>query len=178
LLRAFRPALALLPFCLLAACYNGDAGDSRPTPAPSTEAALLYPGGIVSTPDATTSIRGVYPVGNSDAQSCCWLGQEASFRVSARTGVKNLKVTIFEPTMGNLAASQEMSLLDAKGKTLSSQRVGPGLQTISLALPADAVTNGAISVSLRMSTVIVPKSLGINADPRQLSLILRDVSAQ
>jgi len=175
--RRLLPVLSLGLLCTLAACYsdgsNGERhGDANAGAAPG--AAEIYPAGILTTRDAKGGIRGVYP----GAASCCWLGPEARFRVDADADAKTLKLTVFEPELGNLTASQRVSLLDTAGRVFSSHVVKAGGQTFTLAIPKNVVANGSVSVRLRMAASVVPKDLGVNGDNRRLSLILQDVSAQ
>lgn len=163
---------------LLTACYSDDSSSKQgaaATPAPQD----IYPTGILSTRDAKGTIAGVYPVSSAEAQSCCWLGPEARFRVFADPGVRTVRLTVYEPKMGNLAtAHQRVSLLDMNGRVFSSRPIATGLQTVLLPVPKDIVGSGAASVRLRMSTTIVPKDAGVNGDTRALSVILQQVSAQ
>jgi hypothetical protein len=171
--------LTVLPLCALAACYGGDdSSDARATPA-AEAVTEIYPVGVVVARDAKSTIRGIYAAaGSGDAQSCCWVGPDARFRVYADPDVKSIQLTVYEPAIGNLAASQKVTLLDGKGKPFSSHRVVPGLQTFSLAVPRSVVNYGAVAVRLHMSNAIVPKDIGMNTDPRKLSIILRAVSAE
>jgi hypothetical protein len=161
----------------LTACYSDQSGSAQNASATAGQPDI-YPAGIVAARDANgknTSV-GVYPVSSAEAQSCCWLAPEASFRVLANNDVRELRLTVYEPKIGRLAtSSQQVSLLDANGRVFATRPVASGLQTVTLPVPRDVVGSGVVAVRLRMAVSVVPKDAGVNGDTRDLSLILQEV---
>lgn len=175
---SWRSTLAALGLMLtLTACYSDQADRQSGTTA-AAPPTLTYPNGVVTTGDAQSKLRGIFPTAGADAGSCCWLGPEADFRVMAPAGARVLTLTTYEPVIPKLSDAQSVSLLDAAGHVVSARRVAPGKQTVNLPLSKKSVTNGAVSVRLRMGSSIVPKDAGLNGDPRRLSVMLISVSAK
>jgi hypothetical protein len=160
----------------LSGCYNGPAS-TEPGRVATAGSATVYPAGVLSAAGAQREIAGIYPA--PDAASCCWTGPDVRFRVRAAAGAKTLSLRLYEPNVGNLATSrQQVSLLDAGGRVFSSAPMAGGIQTITLRIPPGAAFAGELPVRLRMSASIVPRDIGLNSDPRHLSLVLVSARAR
>jgi hypothetical protein len=165
---------ALIAAGTLSGCYTGPSS-TEPGHVATTGSATSYPPGVLSGPDAQREIVGIYP----DPVSCCWVGPDVRFRVHAAAGAKTLSLRLYEPNVRNLATSgQQVSLLDAGGRVVSSAPVGPGIHVVTLRIPPGAASAGELPVRLRMSASVVPRDQGVNSDPRHLSVILLSAHAQ
>jgi hypothetical protein len=147
----------------------------RDVQANSDTATRTYPPGILTTVEARTSIRGVYPEPADLAQTCCWIGDDAYFIVVVSPRANNLVLTIYEPAIKAVTESQSVSLIDAAGRVASSHSVAAGAQMIRLRLPKNVVQSGVASIHLRAGRSFVPRAIGMNGDTRHLALILRAV---
>lgn len=125
------------------------------------------------------SAAGIYPSGGGE--ECCWTGPDVRFQIAVGGTPTALKLDVFEPKLGAFGSGkpQVVSLVDARGAVVASQRVPPG-RPLNLAFPlaASDVRDGMANVHLRMQTSYVPKDTGLGPDLRRLALIIKSVSAQ
>jgi hypothetical protein len=158
----------------LSGCYNGPSS-TEPGHVATGGSETGYPPGVLSGADAQREIVGIYP----DHASCCWIGPDVRFRVQAAAGAKTLSLRLYEPNIKELTTSgQQVSLLDAGGRVFSSAPVAGGIHVVTLRIPPGAASAGELPVRLRMAVSIVPRDVGMNSDPRRLSVILLSAHAQ
>ena len=130
----------------------------------------IYPQGL----NDTHSMRGIYP--GSDAGSCCWIGRRASFDVIAPMGADTLLITVFIPDYAARTNSQRIRLRTNTGAWQERCCFGAGMHEMAFSLGEPLQRPEALSVDLAMSATFVPARLGLNGDPRALSVLLRGVT--
>src|ERR1700688_3415169 len=119
---------------------------------------------------ADAIVSGLYP--GQDSGSCCWMGPKAVLRLTA-PAVANTVVLVFAvPNYAPFRAQTERLTLQIQGKNPEIRCCyGPGEHAVLLVLPPRRAAVSLLSVTAALS--FVPKDLGINEDPRRLSVLIR-----
>jgi putative inorganic carbon (hco3(-)) transporter len=137
---------------------------------PARAASPVYPTGLNGPSDIAS---GIYSGDN--AGDCCWMGAAAQLKLSVPRGADTLLLNVYIP---RFAAPRN-------GQTLRVRIGGEPLQTASALGPGEhellfrvSGKSNIADVRIRASSTFVPKNLGLNQDPRHLSVLLRMVAFQ
>ena len=120
------------------------------------------------------SVTGISTAG--DRGGCCWMYQQANFRVEAPAGTNTLMITVFIPAyaiVGQKAQSFSVSIDRASPQPRCCY--GPGLAVLAFSIPSRE-QGRTLEVSVTPGYTFVPMSVGINGDRRHLSALLRSVA--
>lgn len=172
-----RMALLLSAFSVIFGCSSSNSDQGQQAP-PSAAPALVprYPTGVLAGAGDVSSIKGVFPDYSPDGV-CCFVGREARFRVHSDSDARSVRFELYVPTYDPWKSNPgTISILDSSGKVSAVQSLTAGSQVVTLPLPRSSVVAGIASVHIRLSHAYVPKTVGIDNDPRLLSAILRSVT--
>ena len=174
--------LLLLPV-LLSGCYK-DPGSGTSTTTASTATApsvavttpgYVYPAGMITDAASLAKIRNVYPAVSGEG-SCCWIGPNAVFRVSATPAARSMRLLIYVPAIGPLRATPPtLSAIGPNGKAMASMRLRLGEQTVRLPLAIGSFAGGSTEIHLHSNESFIPKDFNLNGDTRRLTVILESV---
>lgn len=137
-------------------------------PPQASAATPVYPIGLKGPADVAS---GLYP--GTDAGNCCWMGKNATLRASIPDGADTLLLNVYLPKFAAPPNGQTLRVQIGNGAALVRCCLGAGEH--ELAVPLGEGRHRAI-VQLRAGTTFVPKAIGLNDDPRQLSIMLRGVA--
>ncbi len=151
-------------FCKLAALL----GMLLFAPSAADAQSAVYPHGIVQSSDI---ISGIYAA--EDAGSCCWVAPHAEIRVVAPPGADTLLLNVYLPDFSVRSGPNALSVQIDGARTVRRCCLGAGEHELTIPLPRGA--HGALTIKLWPDHTFVPKELGLNLDPRHLSVMLRDV---
>jgi O-antigen ligase len=138
-------------------------------------AAPVFPPGLSDgTRDPSGAvIHGLYPGG--DEGGCCWLADTAALRVLPPAEADSLIVTIFVPDYAPFRARPEG--LDVRIESGPSEHFccfGPGIHQFAVRLSPHRTAHPILLfIAARVS--FVPAQIGINQDPRRLSVLFRRI---
>jgi hypothetical protein len=168
------PIVVLLFVSLSAACSNG-----AHTGGDGTAFRSVGPPGVEISPPAEYRVRGLYlSQSAADAVSCCWLAPKAQIVLAKKMPAKRIIITVYLPENSVFVANpQQVTIRFPNGQMQTRSGLQPGMRTASFDVPPKYQTfTGDLPVSLTMKVFFVPAKLHINADTRQLSMVLRSVA--
>jgi hypothetical protein len=165
----------------IAALRNGSLRSSTPPSgipsgelAQTTEMGIVYPAGIEPFASrASAESHGIYP--QEDPKTCCFLAKTATLRLSKPAGARTATFTFFVPDFAPFESANERVSVTFDGIAAGSALLPIGVQEASFAFPSKLVAKSGIEAVLTMSVAYVPKTIGLNADPRLLSVVLVQV---
>lgn len=132
----------------------------------------LYPAGI----NANAIMQGVYE--SSGPGDCCWLAQHAAFTVAEPAGADTLVLFFTIPPFAlRHGAPAKLSVTVGGGPAHTLCCFGAGSNVAALPV---ARSPGArdVLIEVSASNPFVPKAIGLNADPRTLTILLQRVQFQ
>ena len=168
-----KPIALLLCFAVLAtACSRGtDNTSAQPS---STSSAILYPPGIVAPSDWATAVQqGVW--GTNVPEQCCFLNGHPTLVLDNPPGSQIVVFTFYVPSVKPLLKRREQVTAAFNGILVGSSVLTSGMQNVSFTIPPSLRNRSHIAASLSMSYAWVPRKLGLNADRRELSVMLTRV---
>lgn len=118
-------------------------------------------------------IAGIYP--GTAADNCCWMGARATLKVTVPAGADTLLVNVYLPKFGAPAHGQSLRVRIGKAPAQERCCFGAGEHELTFALPASA-RHGIAFVQLRTRSTFVPREIGLNQDPRHLSVLIRGIA--
>lgn len=134
----------------------------------SARAHEVYPAGL----RGSDVSAGVYP--GENAGDCCWMAPRGAFSVEVPAGADTIQFKVYLPAYAAQAPQGLVVRIDGAAGTKHCC-FGAGEHDIVFALPAHAA-NGPVHISFEAQRSFEPKSLGINDDTRDLSMMLREVA--
>jgi hypothetical protein len=156
---------------MLPACSNNyKEQDTVAQPA----AAPAFPSGVST--DVGVGHAGIYP---ADAESCCWLSDDAKFSTRIPASAHKLTFVVFTPKAPPIVNGGENLTVSIDGKRVKDVKLQPGSGS-SVVVPLGSRPGGGdwlARIELKLSNSYVPKDAGINGDLRRLSVVLHSVSA-
>ncbi|HET9097158.1 MAG TPA: O-antigen ligase family protein [Candidatus Baltobacteraceae bacterium] len=129
----------------------------------------IYPSGLAGGSDI---ISGLYP--GTDAGNCCWMGPDAVIKVAVTPGADTLLLNVYMPDFAVKRGPQSLRVQVNGGRPVLHCCLGSGEHEVTVPLPR-AARHGVALVHLRAGTTFVPRDLGLNDDPRHLSIMIREV---
>lgn len=129
----------------------------------------IYPAGLEGPADV---ISGLYP--GTDAGNCCWMGAQATIKVAVVPGADTLLLNIYLPDFAVKRGPQSLWVQVNGSRPVLRCCLGAGEHEVTVRLP-QAARRGVDLIGLRAATTFVPKTLGMNDDPRHLSIMVRQV---
>ena len=130
----------------------------------------VYPSGLHGPSDVVT---GIYP--GTDAGNCCWVGARAIFRISVPRSADTFLLNIYLPDFGTPKNGQSIRVQIGSAPVQLRCCLGTGEHELLFTLPAQA-RHGDVLIQLWPSNTFVPKEIGLNQDPRHLSILLRSIA--
>lgn len=145
-----------------------------PTAAPVSTGAFPYPPGLAPPRDADAAQRnGVYPA--DGGETCCFLGKTASVVLAKPPGDSTVIFWFYVPDVPPFASAPERITITFEGIAMRPVDVAKGMHDVSFALPPSLARKAAINAFIAMDVTYVPAAIGINTDPRTLSVVLTQV---
>lgn len=126
----------------------------------------VYPTGLNG---PSSVVSGVYPGDN--AGNCCWVGSAAVLRVPIPSGADTLLLNVYIPRFAAPRNGQTLRIRIGNGPLQVRPGLGPGEHELTFRLDGKSQL-----VHLWAGSTFVPKNLGLNQDPRHLSVLLRMVA--
>ena len=142
----------------------------RATPLPTS---LSLPPGIDRT-DAGTS-EGVYA---DESTNCCFLSGRAIFTVRGTANAHGLTLDVYVPGYSFYGAQRLTVLVDGKVAAKTGVLMKGAMASVNVPLPAKRLTSDSVRVEILPSYSFIPKDVGLNADTRRLSVILKDITVR
>jgi hypothetical protein len=136
----------------------------------------IYPAGIVAPANWASGVReGIY---SSDApKTCCFLAGHAQLTLDNPPGSRAATFTFYVPDVEPLRGQAERVTVRFNGLSAGpAVGLATGMQDVTFAIPQSLRHTRSITASLEMSVKWVPKRIGLNADQRELSVMLIRVS--
>jgi O-antigen ligase len=133
-------------------------------------AGTAYPDGLTA---HGAIVKGIYP--GTDAGNCCWMGASAQLRLPVPRGADTLLLNVYVPQFAAPAAGQSLRVRVDSAPPQLRCCFGAGEHELLFSLPR-SVAPDTVSIELRAGSTFVPKVIGLNDDPRHLSILLRGVS--
>jgi hypothetical protein len=159
----------------LSACARGGSTTATATPPPVQ---MVYPTGMVTTPQALAETTGVYPVPADTPERCCWTSDDVRFVIPLPKGATELHVDALMPGVPPfLGKPQSITLLNTAGKALATRSVPVGPPS-SVAFPLPDRNAADVHVRLHLATSAIPAKAGTGGDVRRLAIILTNVYAR
>jgi O-antigen ligase len=153
----------LIMLFLAAFCDGACAGIAR-------AAGTAYPDGLSA---RGAIVKGIYP--GTDAGNCCWMSESAQLRLAVPRGADTLLLNVYVPQFAAPRAGQSLRVRVDTAPPQLRCCFGPGEHELLFSLPRPVRSN-TVSIELRAGSTFVPKAIGLNNDPRHLSILLRGVS--
>ena len=138
------------------------------TAAPSRAQQAVYPLGIKSQSEI---VSGIYAGENSG--SCCWIGARAQMKIALPAGADTLLLNVYLPDFAVRSGANSLTVQIAGARAVRRCCLGAGEHELTVPIPRGA--HGLLRISLLPDHTFVPKQLGLNDDPRHLSIMLRQV---
>lgn len=107
---------------------------------------------------------------------CCFVGSAVTLPLTLPPHTSAILVTFYEPSLPSQPSRETRMIVtfNAKDPFLVSH-LRAGLHTVSVPLPASAPQHGNVLVGLSFPDTFVPREVGMGADSRRLSVVLRRV---
>ena len=137
-------------------------------PLPAHAQQLAYPHGLK---DPSNIVSGVYP--GSNAGNCCWVSTRAEIKVVVPPGADTLLLNVYLPDFSVRSGANALNVQIDGARPVRRCCLGAGEHELTIPLPRAA--SGLLTIKLWPDHTFVPKELGLNLDPRHLSVMLRDV---
>lgn len=134
----------------------------------SAQTPSYYPTGLTGPADV---VSGLYP--GTDAGNCCWMGKSAVLRARIPRGADTLLLNVYLPRFAAPPNGQTLRIQVAHDPVQERCCLGAGEHELVVPLVG---SRAAAVVRLWADATFVPKSLGLNEDPRHLSVLLRSVA--
>jgi hypothetical protein len=174
-----RAIAALLCVATLAGCTHAQRAPAEQASADQSSAsplpALSYPAGVLPPGDyATQMADGIY-ASQTPAQ-CCFLGPKARFTLDNPPGAQLAVFTFYVPAVKPFAKQRERVSVAFNGITAGvPAELTTGIHEVIFTIPAALRQRRHLTASLAMSIAWVPQKIGLNADIRELSIMLLKV---
>ncbi|MGA8535101.1 MAG: hypothetical protein WB615_13415 [Candidatus Tumulicola sp.] len=160
-----RTALLALA-ALLAACSHGS-GDRN---AAGPGGVAVYPAGIVVPADyAAGSRAGIYS--SDESKTCCFLAGSSQLTLDNPSGAQLAVFTFYVPSVAPLKNGETVRVRFDGRPAGAPAHLSPGMQDVTFPI-RPSLRDRRITASLDMSVKWVPKKIGLNADLRELSVVL------
>ncbi|HTU69706.1 MAG TPA: O-antigen ligase family protein [Candidatus Baltobacteraceae bacterium] len=129
----------------------------------------VYPQGIKSRSDI---VNGIYA--GTDAGNCCWIATHAQMRVVVPAGADTLLLNVYLPNFAVEGGANSLYVQIGGARPVRRCCLGAGEHELTIPLPR-AARRGPLTIKLWPEHTFVPKLIGLNDDPRHLSMMLREV---
>jgi hypothetical protein len=167
-------SLICLSALLLTACSHAQQTATDRTSA-SPAPALFYPTGIVPPGNWSQEVAdGVYSADTQ--QQCCFLAGKSEFTLDNPPGARLAVFKFYVPSVKPFAKTPERVSAAFNGiPTGTPAELATGMHDVIFTIPASLRGKARLTASLAMSVKWIPKQIGLNADTRELSIILLQV---
>jgi O-antigen ligase len=133
--------------------------------------ASVYPDGLHGPSDV---LYGIYP--GTDRGNCCWLSERGAFAVRVPHGADTLLLNVIEPDYAVPTGNQSLRVRVNDSPEQRRCCFGAGEYEFTFQLPRDVGARPLLTVHLSAGRTFVPRDIGLNQDPRHLSLIIRSIA--
>jgi hypothetical protein len=162
---------AVLLFGLLAAC--GSPSATSTSQSAESAAAAVYPAGIKQFKNPAAAYNaGLYA--SYSMHNCCFIRQHASLTLDKPAGARAATLQFFVPDAVPYKSGQTITVSVAGASATGSSTAGKWI-AVSLAMPPQYIARTAVPIEIVAAKSINPAKLGINADTRDLSVVLQRV---
>lgn len=152
---------------LLPACSHGSGAQTAAGPGGSA----VYPAGIVVPADYATGARaGIYS--SDEPKTCCFLAGSSQLTLDNPSGAQFAVFTFYVPSVVPLKDGETVRARFEGRPAGAPAHLSLGMQDVTFPIPPALRDRRHITVSLNMSVKWVPKKIGLNADLRELSVML------
>jgi hypothetical protein len=160
---------ALAALLLLAGCAHAQTNAAASA---SAGPSLFYPPGIVPPGDWAAQMHdGIYAAEKLD--ECCFLAGSAHLTLDNPKGAQLAVFKFFVPAVQPFLHGRERVSLALEGVAAGPPiDLSGGIHDVTFTIPASLRAKRHLSASLVMSVKWVPKRIGVNADERELSIML------
>jgi hypothetical protein len=157
---------------LTAACSHERSEATAESANATAAQAAIYPAGIVPPADWAGSRRaGIYPA--ETPKACCFLAGTSLLVLDNPPGSQLVVFTFYVPSVAPLMKNRERVTVRFNGKLAAPpSELSPGMQDVTVTIPASLRPQRHLAASLGMSIKWVPKTIGLNDDRRELSIML------
>ncbi len=165
-------AALLASIALLAACSHERSDATAEGSSGAAAPATVYPAGLVPPADWAGSRRaGIYP--SDTPKTCCFLAGTSLLVLDNPPGSQLAVFTFYIPSVEPLTKNHERVVVRFNGKPAGPPaELSPGMQDVTVTIPAPLRRKRHLPASLAMSIKWVPKNIGLNDDRRELSIML------
>jgi hypothetical protein len=159
---------------MLAACSHAHPHAIASPPAAPAGPPSVYPAGIVAPASFPAAVRaGIYPA--SSAAQCCFLAGRTLLVLDNPANARRVVFTFYVPGVKPFLKQKEHVSIALDGVHAATVALALGEQNVTVAIPASVRATRHLIAGLRMSVSFVPKQIGLNADVRELSVVLLKV---
>lgn len=131
----------------------------------------LYSGGIEPPGNQSAAEKaGIYPA--TARNECCFLKRRSAIILTPTAGARTAVFHFYVPPVAPLRTGEDVAV-QINGRTAGHARLYSGSQELAVPLAASTTPTRAI---VTMSKSFVPKQLGMNDDPRELTVLLQSVT--
>ena len=157
----------LMMVALLTACNRGNGYQSTAGPG----GVAVYPAGIVLPADYATGARsGIYS--SDEPKTCCFLAGSALLTLDNPAGAQFAVFTFYVPSVAPLKNGETVRVRLEGTSAGAPAHLSPGMQDVTFTIPPPLRNRRHLAATLDMSVKWVPKNIGLNADLRELSVML------
>lgn len=163
---------------VLPACSKSATTSSSQTAVSDSKnaSAVVYPPGLVAPLTSADAFHaGVYT--SESEQDCCFLGKSVSLILDVTEKSKSATFKFYVPDNSVYRRASPRATFTFDGaRAASSYSVGEAGKIASVRVDIPTNVSGRVPLKIGFSPTFVPKSLGMNADGRTLSVILLGVT--
>lgn len=132
---------------------------------------LFYPPGILPPGDWTSEMRdGIYSA--DSAAQCCFLAGHAFLTLDNPPGAQLAVFKVFVPSVKPLLKGERITVSLNGIRAGDPADVSTGLHDVIFTIPAALRAKRHLKAAIAMSVKWVPDQIGLNADRRELSVML------
>ena len=121
---------------------------------------------------ASTDLSGIYAGANAD--DCCWLSDVGTLNLTPPVDASAIVLDVFIPNFALTSGPQRLFVALGNGDEQQSEALAAGEHELLYPLPA-STSPAPLELRIRSSYTFVPAQLGMNLDPRHLSVLVRGV---
>jgi hypothetical protein len=145
--------------------------------APPADGVTLPIGVFVAPVDRhDTDVDGLYPSTAPQDRMCCWLAPNATVTAKKTSGGDAVILSVLVPPFAFFSEGQTVTVdVGTSRQTFAS--LAPGVHLLSLDLdPATRAFAGNVRIAIHAARTFVPAREGVNADTRELGIVLLGVT--
>jgi hypothetical protein len=173
-----RRAAALLAAALCGCTMPKKLSSAVTAPSATPADGVTLPIGVFVAPAErrNTDVDGLYPSTAPQDRMCCWLAPNATVTAKKARGGDALVLSVLVPPFAFFSEGQTLTV-DVGTSHQTFAGLAPGVHLLSLDLdPATRALSGDVRIALHAARTFVPANEGVNADTRELAVVLLGVT--